>query len=225
MERVCVFLDWQNVYKRARESFFDGPVSHNKGQVDPLELGEVLASKGLNPRSLIQVRVYRGMPDQGFDAKAYAAYRRQVSRWTNQRIEVISRKIRYPTGWTPTGTVTAPAREKGVDVALAVDLVTMASEDVFDTAVVMSSDHDIEPAIEWVKAKSLKGGPRVEVAAWSGDYGRRSNRIASRSGIFCHWLDASDYWGVEDDTDYAVASVPPSTSSFPVPKPPSRWTN
>ena len=42
-------------------------------------------------------------------------------------------------------------REKGVDVKLAVDLVIGAADNIYDTAIVVSSDTDLIPAIKYVR--------------------------------------------------------------------------
>lgn len=47
-------------------------------------------------------------------------------------------------------------REKGVDVMIATDIIVGAVEDTYDTAIVVSSDADLLPAIEWVRAKKKK---------------------------------------------------------------------
>lgn len=47
-------------------------------------------------------------------------------------------------------------REKGVDVQIAVDLVVGAYEDIYDSALLVSSDTDLIPAIKKVKQKSKK---------------------------------------------------------------------
>ncbi len=44
--------------------------------------------------------------------------------------------------------------EKGVDVLMAVDLLAGACENIYDTAILVSSDTDLIPAIE--KARSMK---------------------------------------------------------------------
>ncbi|MBI4065883.1 NYN domain-containing protein [Candidatus Kaiserbacteria bacterium] len=44
-------------------------------------------------------------------------------------------------------------REKGVDVKLAIDLVIGAADDLYDTAIVVSSDTDIIPAIKYAMYK------------------------------------------------------------------------
>lgn len=43
--RVTVFLDWQNVYNHAREAFHSKGDHHVKGQVDPVDLSEVLHTR------------------------------------------------------------------------------------------------------------------------------------------------------------------------------------
>src|SRR5208282_378521 len=52
--------------------------------------------------------------------------------------------------------------EKGVDVALVTDLLSMAYKNAYDIAVVVSGDNDLEGAIEEVK----RLGKRVEIAAF-----------------------------------------------------------
>jgi uncharacterized LabA/DUF88 family protein len=54
-------------------------------------------------------------------------------------------------------------REKGVDVKIAVDLIVGATEDLYDTAIVVSSDTDLIPAIRHVVSK----GKKVEYAGFS----------------------------------------------------------
>jgi uncharacterized LabA/DUF88 family protein len=51
--------------------------------------------------------------------------------------------------------------EKGVDVLLAVDLVRLGAEDRYDTAVILSGDADLVPAVEAVRLLYRR---RVEVA-------------------------------------------------------------
>ncbi len=55
-------------------------------------------------------------------------------------------------------------REKGVDVKLSIDLVVGAVDKLYDTAIVISSDTDLIPAIQYVQ-KAL--GKRVEYVGFS----------------------------------------------------------
>jgi len=55
-DRVVVFLDWQNVYKGAREAFCTLQAPHWQGQVDPVALAKHLAADSPFSRELKQVR-------------------------------------------------------------------------------------------------------------------------------------------------------------------------
>jgi uncharacterized LabA/DUF88 family protein len=48
------------------------------------------------------------------------------------------------------------APEKGVDTAIVTDLLALASEGAYDVAVLLSSDADHIPAVEWVQSRGLK---------------------------------------------------------------------
>jgi uncharacterized LabA/DUF88 family protein len=54
-------------------------------------------------------------------------------------------------------------REKGVDVKIAIDIVIDGIEDKYDTAIVVSSDTDLIPAIKYVQSK----GKKVEYVGFS----------------------------------------------------------
>lgn len=54
-------------------------------------------------------------------------------------------------------------REKGIDVKLATDLIVGAIDDQYDIAVIVSSDTDLIPAIDWVRSR----GKRVEYVGFS----------------------------------------------------------
>jgi hypothetical protein len=51
--------------------------------------------------------------------------------------------------------------EKGIDVALAIDFVTMAVRGEYDVGVIMSTDTDLKPALEAVA--QMRGSPYPEV--------------------------------------------------------------
>ena len=105
--------------------------------------------------------------------------------------------LRYPADWPQ-----SPPHEKGVDVALATDLVSLALRGTCDIVVMASNDSDLLPAIEEVQ---IRTDVRIEVAAWQGLGRRRRQRLSvSGSNVWCHWLRRDDYERVRDDTDYRV---------------------
>jgi hypothetical protein len=102
------------------------------------------------------------------------------------------------------------AREKGIDVLIALSMVVGAMRDEYDVAVLFSADTDLLPALE----KVIELGKRCEVAAWTSPNGARSRLSLSGPNLWCHWLNETDYDMLEDPTDYAL---PQSTGPSPNP--------
>ena len=200
--RVVVFLDFQNVYRRARATFCSRTDPAYAGQVDPLKLGELIVRRDAD-RELLEVRVYRGRPVSTKDPRTYAAHMRQCAAHASRgsgRVSVITRSLRYPGSWPST-----PAEEKGIDVALAVDFVMMAVRNEYDVGVIMSTDTDLKPALEAVHTLNGSQYPRCEVAAWQ-RFAHKSRRLSvPGGGIWRHWLHEADFASVADPTDYNVA--------------------
>ena len=96
------------------------------------------------------------------------------------------RTLRYPYGWPDRCERGEKPQEKGIDVALAIDFVRLAIEKQYDVGVLMSTDTDLKPALETVAALRSSGGPRVEVAAWSGDNMHNRRLSISGANLWCH---------------------------------------
>lgn len=131
VKRVMVFVDAQNFYRSARRAFFQPTDSFVHGQVRPDALGQLLAARDPD-RGLVQVRLYTGRPDQRLQSKSYAANLRQCDAWESAGCFVFHRPLRYPPGGG------APV-EKGIDVAMAVDLVLLATKDAYDIAILCTA--------------------------------------------------------------------------------------
>ena len=191
-QRLVLFIDYQNTYRRARSVFFPNPQSGRDGHLKPMALGQLIASRG-GPGgasyALSAVRVYSGRPNPNIDMRTFSAHRRQSQAWELSGATVIERELRYLYG---------RPQEKGIDVALAVDLVRLAIQGDYDIGVVMSTDNDLLPALETVRDHG-PSGCRVEVAAW-GTKGQDQRLYFP--GLWCHWLDQADYAAVEDRTRY-----------------------
>ena len=195
--RLVLFVDAQNTYMGARRAFFPADSPSVNGQVNPWRLGEIIAKRSKPadaPCVLHGVRMYTGRPDPRKAPKAHSAHMQQCKAWEAAGAQVIWRGLRYPPQWPDD-----KAEEKGIDVALAIDFVTMGISEAYDVGVIMSTDNDLLPAIEFVRARDEVR--QVAVAAW-GDLGRRRYSLA-QPGLWCHWLDRADYDAVKDPTRYA----------------------
>ncbi len=91
-----------------------------------------------------------------------------------------------------------PAAEKGVDVALAIDVVRLAMTSAFDAAMVCSADTDLMPAIETVYDLHLA---QIELATWAG---ARRLRFPSTQLPWCQMISVAQYLTLADTTDYTA---------------------
>lgn len=204
-DRVIVFLDYQNVYQGARRTFHGHGEPHWRGQINPLILAQHLAADSPFDRELAEVRVYRGQPDGKLDPRGYAASRRQHAVWQRSPLVALAvRPLRYPPGWPRNCPPGERPQEKGIDVALSLDFVTMATDGSYEVGILFSTDTDMKPALEIVADLTGKhGSPRAEVAAWSGS-GQHNRRLAIKNrNLYCHWLDQAAYLATADTTNYS----------------------
>ena len=204
MTRVAVFVDYQNAYMRARRAFGDERSAYTVGQFWPGRLGALVRDRGLpvDPRRrLAGVWAYRGEPEPRRDPTGHAACRLQSLRWRDEEgVHVVTRPLHYlVANRGAKGPVSWVAREKGIDVRLAIDMVMGAARDEYDVAVLVSVDADLVPALEAVLAL----GKRVETAVWSSRQGYEPRLSVPGRRLWCHRLGRSDFAGVRDDTDYA----------------------
>lgn len=197
--RIAVFIDEKNVYKDARKAFFEPYDSSPHGQFHPLLLGQRLAALTNAPEpDLVDVRVYIGRPDGSLDAKTYGAHMRQCSAWQKTAVTLKWRPLRYPWGG-------GQPEQKGIDVQMAVDMVKLYIQDVYDVAIVASTDTDLLPGIEALyELDRGMGVTPVEVSAWSSNRMHKRLRVSGRA-LWCHELTFADYQKVADLTDYNIA--------------------
>jgi uncharacterized LabA/DUF88 family protein len=198
IETFTLFIDAQNFYNEARRAFFSPLDSHIYGQINPMELVNLICSRppvGIT-RTLHEVRVYSGRPDSGKDAKTHAAHMKQCAAWTRTGATVITRPLRYPKDWP-----NSKAQEKGIDVTLAIDIITFAVDCVHNVAVIASFDTDLNPAIEFVRLR-FAAKCRIEVIGFNSTQTRKRRIRVPGHNLWCYWLDKIDYDAIADLTDY-----------------------
>lgn len=199
-DRVALFIDYQNVYMRARDAFAERWSDYTIGQIDPVKLGEHLVNTSPYARELSQVRIYRGQPDSSKDPKGYSAARRQRAAWEkDERVTVLARPLRYPWGWPDSHEIGQKPEEKGVDVSLAIDFAAMAVRREFEVGILFSADTDLKPALEFVSSDDIPA--RAEVASWAPEGGSK-RRLRIKKKLFCHWLGYQTFQDVSDPVNY-----------------------
>lgn len=200
-KRVAVFIDWQNVYKAAREAFNLGGLPNERGNFSPYRLARILAAgngRGADGAQLARVEIHRGLPNSSRDPVGYGANRRQSAAWMKENPEVVIprlRPLRYP---GPYEQDRYPV-EKGIDVQMALGAVEQVIRNACDVAVVFTHDTDLLPAVETIRR--LADQSRVETASWASHHFRR--RLKQLPGVYHHYISGAVFDLVETPTNYA----------------------
>jgi uncharacterized LabA/DUF88 family protein len=199
--RVAVFIDWQNTYKTAREAFGWLDYPNEYGNYSPYSLARLLATgNGRGERGeLVSVNVYRGLPSQKFDQAGYAANRRQAAAWMKENPALVIPRLR-PLRYARDGT----AREKGVDVQLAIDALEWVVSEQCQIAIVFSHDSDLVPVVD--SLVRLKGRDCVETVSWTSQ--TFLQRIRTSARVFHHNVSREVFDRIETRINYAHAAPP-----------------
>ena len=137
IKRAIVFIDGSNVRYAAKEAFGD-----DIGNYNPLALAQLLCDE--NGWQLNGVHFYLGVPDINVTEDGHYAWMKRCSRWRRQGVDVFTRALQHDTSGV--------AREKGIDVRLALDVMAHHTRGDFDVAVILSQDQDFSEVVDEVKA-------------------------------------------------------------------------
>jgi len=163
--RVMIFIDGSNVYHGMKTYEMK---NNTRLSIDYPKLIERIVAG----RQLVRATYYCSRPeDISSGQKKFHEYLREC------RIQVVDKLLKERPG--KDGSIRLV--EKGVDVALAIDLLGMAWEDVYDVGVVVSGDADYVGAIRKVMDK----GKNVEVYSFRGQLSRE----LKESAITATYLD------------------------------------
>lgn len=204
-QRVAVFIDGWNLHRSCERAF-------GHGQVHPLSLARHLAGD----RQVARVGYFIGVPDQRVDKPNAQKRMRQLAVMEETGVRVVARKLKYRWEWKldkrslphpakhDGETIEAEAksinqgREKGVDVALALDAFYAAQHPNIDVVIIVSADSDLDLISEQVKRLPDSIGARVENAVVN----RHNKLVVNRAFAWSHQIDKVMFNAIRDDTDY-----------------------
>lgn len=208
--RASVIIDYQNVHLTGH-GLFDSTrrLPRHETLIDPLAFAARLlparnASQrpGYSAAVLRRVLVFRGIPANDHDSKAYSrALAQQAPRERDRCVQVTLRPLKYEYPRDSSGRIATdaagkrmlagPPREKGIDVLCALAAVREAQEEDVDLVILCSSDSDLVPAVD--EARRLDTA-KIETFCWWDSERKRGFRIhpTDRSQpIWCTRLDES----------------------------------
>lgn len=157
-----IFIDGSNIYW-GQSNF--SKLCKEKFRIDFQKLIEVISSN----RELVRTVYYCSMPVKPREAQIkFNDYLRKLG------IQVVEKKLRERTNEI---TNVSSSTEKGVDVALATDLLGYAWENAYDVAILVSGDEDYIGAVQKVMSK----GKNVEVVSFKGSTSKELSKNCTKT--------------------------------------------
>lgn len=197
-KRAIVFFDGQNLYHGAKEAF-----GYTFPNYDPAKLA--LAVCGQEGWQLSGIRFYTGVHTPEGDEYWHRFWGRKLAAMGRKGIKVFWRELRYQNttiqlsdGTERTATV---AQEKGVDVRIALDVVSCVLEGLCDVAVIFSQDQDLSEVADEIRRISRREGRWIKIAS-AFPIGPTSRNRRGINGTDWIKIDRLTYDGCIDSRDY-----------------------
>lgn len=185
--RTLVLIDGQNLYHLAKAAWGPGGTYRWPSyDVDKLARALVALQPG---RTLQEIRFYTGVPHQRVSPFLNAFWRNKAAWLIRQGISVYL------------GTVNAGGQEKGVDVSLALDLISATYDQTYDAAIIVSQDSDFGPAVLLAKRIAQSQGRQL---TFESAFPYAQGRVAPRGVPGTTWvrIDQSTYDACFDPHNY-----------------------
>jgi uncharacterized LabA/DUF88 family protein len=198
IKRTVVFIDGQNLYRSAKEAF---------GYFYPNYDVKLLSEKICSRRGwqINKIRFYTGVPDLQDDTFWHNFWNKKLVNMGQRGITIFSRSLRYhnqtvrlPNGASYTFLV---GHEKGIDVRIALDIIRLAHEKVYDVCLVFSQDQDLSEVADEVRRISTEQNRWIKIAsAFPLSPTSRNNRGINKTD----WIqiDRQTYDSCIDPNDY-----------------------
>jgi len=161
-KRAVVFVDGQSLFYAAKGAF-----GYTYPNYDIKMLAEKICSK--RDWVLSETRFYTGIPDTEDDSFWHNFWVNKLTYMGQIGIVVFSRPLRYnnkrvklPDGSIHTFLV---GQEKGIDVRIALDIIRLANENVYDVAIVFSQDQDLSEVTEEVRRVAKQQSRWIKIAS------------------------------------------------------------
>ncbi len=161
-KRLVAFIDGQALFRSAKDAF-----GYHFPNYDVQKLAQKIAD--IKGWKLSKVYFYTGVPALDENAFWHDFWSAKLAVMGTRGIEVFRRTIRYQNeevrlrdGSTQTIRV---GHEKGIDVRIALDVVRLALEGVYDVGVIFSQDQDLSEVVDDVKLISKNQKRWIKIAS------------------------------------------------------------
>lgn len=196
--RTFSFFDGQNLYHQVKAAF-----GYKFPNYDPM----LLASEICKPMGwgLQKVYFYTGIPSAQDNAQWNSFWVAKLAQMGKQGVQPISRPLRYRNQRTrlPDGTETSVlvGEEKGIDVRIAIDVISKAIRNEYDIALIFSQDQDLAEVAQEIREIARLQSRYIKIACAF----PTSPTVSNKRGINntdWHPFDRSTYERCIDRRDY-----------------------
>lgn len=158
--KAVSFFDGQNLFYSAKRAFGYGYLNY-----DPKKLAQQICDN--QGWQLVGVQFYTGIPD-ATDHRSYF-WRAKFNQMKRDGVIVFSRELRYqeeevllPDGQTHLVRV---GKEKGIDVRIAIDVIRLAHQKVYDVAIIFSQDQDLSEVAKEIRIIAQEQARWIKIAS------------------------------------------------------------
>lgn len=141
-KRVMMYIDSSNFYFHSKKLLNSKILKFNWAKLIQKIIEKCMDGKYYD---FEKANYYAGLPDPRVDNDAYHKQKNFLNAIDSVRY------IKVKTGYILKNTKTGNHNEKGIDVMLAIDLLTDAVDNNYDTAILVSGDGDFKYSIDVVK--------------------------------------------------------------------------
>lgn len=197
-KRAVVFFDGQCLFMAIKEAF---------GYIYPNYNVKALAEKIclMKGWALTQVRFYTGIPDAQDDPFWNRFWINKLTYMGQIGINIFSRTLRYhnrsvklPNGKTCSFLI---GQEKGIDVRIALDVIRLAHQNIYDIALVFSQDQDLSEVADELRIIAAEQKRWINISsAFPVSPTYKNNRGINKTDwiridriIYDSYLDPKDY--------------------------------
>jgi len=160
--RAIAFVDGQNLYHAARETF---GYTYPNYDINALARMVCLEHEWL----LVQTRFYTGVPDMSDNARWNRFWSAKLLMMSRQGIYTCCRPLRYRNKLVklPDGSEYSAlaGEEKGIDVRIAIDVIRMAHRKEYDVAILFSQDQDLSEVAKELRVIAREQNRWMKVAS------------------------------------------------------------
>lgn len=161
-KKAIAFFDGQNLFHSVKEAF-----GYSYPNYDPKSLAKSICK--LRGWELIQTRFYTGIPKPDDNKFWNNFWTKKLLYMRRKGIYVFSRPIRYihKEKTLPDGTKDSVlvGDEKGIDVRIAIDIITLAIKKRYDVALIFSQDQDLSEAAHEIRNITKENDQWIKLAS------------------------------------------------------------